>query len=64
MNVLGIKIKKPAKLVNKLTYYGWKVNNMERLSAIRLVIMPHITKKIIDNFIPDLEKACKETGEI
>jgi hypothetical protein len=26
--------------------------------------MPHITKKIIDNFIPDLEKACKETGEI
>ena len=64
MNVLGIKIKKPAKLVNKLTYYGWKVNNMERLSAIRLVIMPHITKKIVDNFIPDLEKACKETREI
>ncbi len=64
MNVLGIKIKKPTKLVNKLTYYGWKVNNMERLSAIRLVIMPHITKKIIDDFIPDLEKACKEIGEI
>ena len=64
MNVLGIKIKKPTKLVNKLTCYGWKVNKMERLSAIRIVIMPHVTKKIIDNFIPDLEKACKEIGEL
>ena len=64
MNVLGIKIKNPTKLVNKLTYYGWKVNKMERLSAIRIVIMPHVTKKIIDDFIPDLEKACKEVGEL
>jgi len=64
MNVLGIKIKKPTKLVNKLTYYGWKVNEMERLSAIRIVIMPHVTKNIIDNFIPDLEKACREIGEL
>jgi len=64
MNVLGIRIKKPTKLVNKLTYYGWKVNKMERLSAIRIVIMPHVTKKIINDFIPDLEKACKEVGEL
>lgn len=64
MNVLGIKIKNPTKLVNKLTYYGWKVNKMERLSAIRIVIMPHVTKKIIDDFIPDLEKACRKVGEL
>jgi tyrosine decarboxylase/aspartate 1-decarboxylase len=64
MNVLGIKIKNPTKLVNKLTYCGWKVNKMERLSAIRIVIMPHVTKKIIDDFIPDLEKACREVGEL
>ncbi|OGS40868.1 MAG: tyrosine decarboxylase MnfA [Euryarchaeota archaeon RBG_13_31_8] len=64
MNVLGIKIKRPEKLVNKLIDYGWRVNNMERLSAIRIVVMPHVTKKIIDDFIPDLEKACKEVGEI
>ncbi len=64
MNVLGIKIKNPTKLVNKLTYYGWKVNKMKRLSAIRIVIMPHVTKKIIDDFIPDLERACKEVGEL
>lgn len=64
MNVLGIKVKKPTELVNKLTYYKWKVNKMDRLSAIRIVIMPHVNKKIIDEFILDLEKACKEIGEL
>jgi hypothetical protein len=37
---------------------------MERLSAIRIVLMPHVTKEIIDDFIPFLEKACKEVGEL
>jgi len=64
MNVLGVKLKNPSKIVKKLTELGWKVNNMDRLSAIRIVLMPHVTKKIIDDFIPDLKKACKKTGEL
>ena len=64
MNVLGIQINRPSKLVKKLTTYGWKVNNMERMSCIRIVLMPHVTKEIIDEFIPDLKKACVEIGEL
>jgi len=64
MNVLGVKLKNPSKIVKKLTEMGWKVNKMDRLSAIRIVLMPHVTKEIIDKFIPDLEKACKEVGEL
>lgn len=64
MNVLGVKLKNPSKVVKKLTLLGWKVNNMERLSAIRIVLMPHVTKKIIDEFIPDLKKTCNEIGEL
>lgn len=64
MNVIGIKLKRPAKVARKLTEYGWKVNKMDRLSAIRIVLMPHVTKGIVDDFIPDLEKVCKEVGEI
>jgi len=64
MNVIAIKLKNPSKVVQKLNKLNWKVNKMERLSSIRIVIMPHITKKIIDDFIPDLKKVCKETGEI
>lgn len=64
MNVLAVKLKNPSVVVNKLTMFGWKVNKMERLSAIRIVLMPQITKDIIDDFIPDLEKVCKKVGEI
>ena len=64
LNVVGIRLKKPAVVSKMLTGYGWKVNKMERISAIRIVLMPHVSKKILDSFIPILEKVCKKTGEI
>lgn len=64
MNVLGVKLKKPGQIVKKLSEKGWRVNKVERLSCIRLVIMPQITKQIIDEFIPVMKKTCEEVGEI
>jgi len=64
MNVLGVRLKKPGQVVKKLSAYGWRVNKVERLSCIRMVIMPQITKKIIDEFIPVLKKTCEEVGEL
>ena len=64
MNVLGVKLKKLDKVVNKLSKYSWKVNKINHLSCIRIVIMPQITKQIIDEFIPILKKACEESGEL
>lgn len=64
MNVLGVKLKKPGLVVKKLSENGWRVNKVERLSCIRLVLMPQITKQIIDEFIPVLQKACQEVGEL
>ncbi len=64
MNVLGVKLKKPGRVVKKLSEKGWRVNKVERLSCIRLVLMPQITKEIIDEFIPVLKKTCKEVGEL
>ena len=64
MNVLGIKLKNPQKVAEKLTKYGWKVNEIDRISCIRLVLMPHVTNKIIDEFIPDLKKACMQVDEL
>ena len=64
MNVLGIKLKNPSSVVKRLTDYGWKVNEMRRISCIRIVLMPHVTKKVIDQFIPVLKKTCKAAGEV
>jgi tyrosine decarboxylase/aspartate 1-decarboxylase len=64
MNVIGVKLKKPGLVVRKLSEQGWRVNKIERLSCIRLVLMPQITKQIIDEFIPVLQKTCEEVGEL
>jgi tyrosine decarboxylase/aspartate 1-decarboxylase len=64
LNVLGIRLKQPDKVVKDLTNLGWKVNKMDRLSAIRIVLMPHVSKKILQDFIPDLKKVSEELGEI
>lgn len=64
INVIAIKLKNPKKIVDKLSKKGYKINKIDRLSAVRIVIMPHVTKQVIDKFIPVLNKICKETGEI
>lgn len=64
MNVLGVKLSKPEKVAKKLSEYGWRVNTMNHLSCVRIVLMPQITKKAIDDFILALKKVCKEVGEL
>jgi tyrosine decarboxylase/aspartate 1-decarboxylase len=64
MNVLAVKFKNPSLIAQKLAIKGWRVNVMEHLSSIRIVLMPQITKNIIDEFIPDLEQVCKDVGEL
>ena len=64
MNVIGIKIKNIENVYKKLSELGWKVNKINRLSCLRIVVMPHITKKSIDKFIPILKKVCIEVEEI
>jgi tyrosine decarboxylase/aspartate 1-decarboxylase len=64
MNVLGVKLRNLSPVVTKLADYGWKVNKIDHLSCIRLVIMPHVTKKVIDRFIPVFKRTCEEVGEL
>jgi tyrosine decarboxylase / aspartate 1-decarboxylase len=64
MNIIAIKLNNPEKIVVLLTKKGYKINKMDRLSSARIVFMPHVTKKVIDKFIPVLEKTCRDAGEI
>lgn len=64
MNVLGVRLNNPSKVVDKLAEFGWRVNNIERISGIRIVLMPHVTKEVVDDFIPHLKRACREVGEL
>jgi tyrosine decarboxylase/aspartate 1-decarboxylase len=64
LNVISVKVNHLDKIVDSLASYGWKVNKIDHLSSFRIVIMPQITKTIIDEFIPVLQKTCHEVGEL
>jgi len=64
LNILAIKLNHLDDIDEQLTTHGWKVNKMNHLSAIRLVLKPSITKSIIDKFIPQLQQTCKDVGEL
>ena len=64
LNVITVKVTHLDEIVDRLADYGWGVNKIDHLSSFRIVIMPQITKNIIDEFIPVLKKTCHEVGEI
>jgi tyrosine decarboxylase / aspartate 1-decarboxylase len=64
LNVIAVRLKNPLKVERVLDSEGWKVNIIDHLSSIRIVCMPQITKEIIDEFIPVLQKVCQKVGEL
>jgi tyrosine decarboxylase/aspartate 1-decarboxylase len=64
LNVIAVKLNHLQEIVDRLEQQKWKVNALYHLSSIRMVLMPHVTIEIIDDFIPILERICKEVGEL
>ncbi|RLG33734.1 tyrosine decarboxylase MfnA, partial [Methanosarcinales archaeon] len=46
-------------VIERLAQSGWRVS-VTRDGFMRLVIMPHLTEPIIDEFLSDLEDATKD----
>lgn len=57
--VVTFHAKDPAGLRDRLQDRGWSVNVIPRFSAIRIVVNPHVTRSVLDAFIPDLKAALK-----
>jgi len=64
MNVVGVQLQKLEEIVQRLAEKKWRVNKINRLSCIRIVVMPHVTEEVIDQFIPVFTKTCEEVGEL
>jgi tyrosine decarboxylase/aspartate 1-decarboxylase len=54
LNVIGICVKNPARVAKKLMGKGWMIGYDAQLGCLRLVIMPHVKKRLINSFITDL----------
>ncbi len=62
LNVVAFNVSdmKVNKLKEELLKKGWRVSNTVNPYAIRLVLMPHVKKEHIDNFLVDLREIIKE----
>ncbi len=54
LNVLAVRTAEPRRVAQQLAERGWMVGVNERDGALRLVLMPHVKKTLIDDFVSDL----------
>lgn len=54
LNIVAVRARAPVRLQEQLAADGWRVNVLPRLRAIRLVMMPHVTRRVLAAFLPTL----------
>ncbi len=55
MNVIGIKLGNAGEIAGRLSGSGWKVGVDAENGFIRIVVMPHVKKKLIGEFVKDFK---------
>jgi len=56
MNIVTVKLPDAQSTRKKLCDMGWYVSTTSRPEALRMVVMPHVTRHVIESFICDLKK--------
>lgn len=64
MNIVCIKLKDPERVQKELSKLRWKVSLTREPKCLRIVVMPHVTRKIVDEFLPNLERVCRKLKEL
>ena len=64
LNVIGIKMKNAEKIQKELAKIDWFVSKGRYPECIKIVIMPHVTRLVIDEFIPVFQNVCRAQGEL
>ena len=54
-NVVAVQVDNPQRVADELAQKGWMVGVNEPDGALRLVMMPHVKKTLIDSFVSDLK---------
>jgi tyrosine decarboxylase/aspartate 1-decarboxylase len=64
MPIVCIKLGSPDRVYESLNDMGWRPSITREPKCLRVVVMPHVTTSVLDEFILDLEKVCRELNEI
>jgi tyrosine decarboxylase/aspartate 1-decarboxylase len=56
LNIVAVKLPDAGATRKKLCDMGWFVSTTSRPEALRMVVMPHVTRPVIEAFVADLKK--------
>jgi tyrosine decarboxylase/aspartate 1-decarboxylase len=62
--VIGIKLNNPGNVMHELAKENWFVSQGKYPPCLRIVVMPHVTRTVIDEFMPIFKKTCSALGEL
>ncbi|WP_172381210.1 tyrosine decarboxylase MfnA [Streptomyces sp. MNP-20] len=62
LNIVVVRMPNASKISERLESWGWIVSTSKRfVETLRLVVARHVTREMVDAFIPVLDRARKET---
>jgi len=56
MNVVCFKTEKAERIKEELRREGWVISTIRNPRAIRIVVMPHVTEEVVENFVKVLRR--------
>lgn len=62
INILGVVLPELRASLKLLEERGWKLSVARNPECLRIIVMPHVTRDVIDCFINDLEEVLKRVG--
>ncbi|MFG3661575.1 tyrosine decarboxylase MfnA [Streptomyces sp. NPDC047706] len=63
LNIVVVKMPHAVRISQLLESRGWIVSTSKRFGeTLRLVVTRHVTPKMVDEFLPELERACRDVA--
>ncbi len=62
MNIVNIPVSNTRRVKKEMYRRGWGISTNPQYSTIRIVVMPHVTPEIIEDFLKDLKNIEKSYG--
>lgn len=63
LNIVVVKMPHAVRISQLLESRGWIVSTSKRFGeTLRLVVTRHVTAKMVDEFLPELERACQDVA--
>ncbi|MGW0494647.1 tyrosine decarboxylase MfnA [Streptomyces sp. NPDC003007] len=63
LNIVVVRMPHAVRISQLLETRGWIVSTSKRFGeTLRLVVTRHVTPKMVDEFLPELERACKDVA--